>query len=155
MIHALAAQNLPPYGIGMLHYQFVPDGENVIIPKRLRTFRALVLIERPTENAFRQDVSRLLVDEGCLYMMAWGQDCTLWDDSVDWAVLEKFDYDVPDQNFVMTTWHDEDTLEEVLRYAKVDATQSYTDAKLEDLLILDFGTEARGAAIEALYEAVE
>ena len=40
--------------------------------------------------------------------MAWGPNSSSWDDSVDWAWLEKYDFDCPDDDDddCMTTWHD-------------------------------------------------
>jgi hypothetical protein len=51
-------------------------------------------------------------------MMAWGLDCGSWDDSVDWANLSRFDYgDIPEEAFVMTTWHDDEPLSETFWFA--------------------------------------
>jgi hypothetical protein len=88
--------------------------------------------------------------------MAWGLDCSLWDDSVDYANIEKFETDeIPDEQFVMTTWHTDDTLEEVLRFAKIDAASSYADEPLTDLLVLDLRDEGRAERIEELFKAAE
>ena len=84
--------------------------------------------------------------------MAWGVDCSLWDDSVDHADLERFGYsDIPEDEFVMTTWHEGDTLEEVFWFARHVATQTYDDRSLERLLVLDLGPVERSATIAALY----
>jgi hypothetical protein len=46
-------------------------------------------------------------------MMAWGKNCSSWDDSVDHANLEEFNYgEIPDDRFVMTTWHDDEPIQE-------------------------------------------
>ena len=81
-------------------------------------FKAVVVIEQDVSDEWRELVSDWLVRRGCLYMMAWGQDCSLWDDSVDLATLARFDYgDIPEDDFVMTTWHENEPLSEVLWYA--------------------------------------
>ena len=88
--------------------------------------------------------------------MAWGPDCSLWDDSIDWANIEKFkDRAIPDGQFVITTWHEKETLQEVLRFAKIDAAVSYSNEPLNDLLVLDFSHENRAAFIEAAYDRAE
>ena len=52
-------------------------------------------------------------------MMAWGRNCSDWDDSVDYAKLKKFDFkDVPEESFVHTTWHEDEPLEEVFWFSK-------------------------------------
>ena len=59
---------------------------------------------------------------GCLYMVAWGANCSSWDDSVDWANIEAFDFkQIPEDRFVMTTWHEDQPLSEALWYAKHNA----------------------------------
>lgn len=98
--------NAPEY----IHLQ--PDSS----PPELRgaPFRAVVVIEAPVTPDWRASVSKWLVESGCLYMMAWGPDCSLWDDSVDYANLDEFEYgDIPDDRFVMTTWHNNEPVEEV------------------------------------------
>jgi hypothetical protein len=77
------------------------------------------VVEEPVTVEWRALVSRWLVEADCLFMMAWGHECSLWDDSVDFANLERFDFgDVPDRHFVMTTWHEKESLNEVFWFAK-------------------------------------
>ena len=134
-------------------YWFIPDGQRAALPEMIAPYRCVVLIERPVDDSFRNDVSRQLVSTGCRYMMAWGHDCSRWDDSVDWADLERFGFgDIPPEHFVMTTWHVGQTLEEVFDYAKRHALLAYDDAELKSLLVLDIGNRERQAEIEKLYE---
>lgn len=135
-------------------YQFVPDGEQVSIPLQLNQYRCVILIEREVAPTFRQSLSRELVDSGCLYSMAWGIDCFLWDESVDWAVFEKFGKEIPRDQFVMTTWHEGQPLEDVLFYAKFNAMISYADVELEDLFIIDLGKKDREHEIWDTYSRV-
>lgn len=46
-------------------------------------FRAVLILEKSVSNEWQQQVSQWLVSSGCLYMMAWGINCSSWDDSVD------------------------------------------------------------------------
>jgi hypothetical protein len=80
-----------------------------------RPFRAVVVVEEPVSAEWRAVASRWLVDADCLYMMAWGHECSLWDDSVDFANLEVFNFgEVPDRNFVM-----------IFHVSRVDRRQEY------------------------------
>ena len=80
----------------------------------LNPFRAIVVIEEERPVPWQTRVSNWLVESGCLYMMAWGKNSTSWDDSVDIANIEQFSFeDIPDDKFVMTTWHENETLKEV------------------------------------------
>ncbi|WP_281859691.1 DUF7684 family protein [Litoreibacter halocynthiae] len=115
-------------------------------------FKCLILIEREVGGDYRNEVSKTLVKAGCLYSLAWGTDCSAWDDSVDWAFLELYDFgDYPEDKFVMTTWHDEETLEETIEFAK--HCTEYSDVTLDDIIVLDFAGQERGELIEQLYSA--
>ncbi|MDC3256352.1 hypothetical protein OAU93_03010 [bacterium] len=102
-----------------------------------RPFRAVVIVE-DTVGADRQsEISKWLVESGCLYMMAWGNDCGSWDDSVDIANLEEFDYaEIPDDRLVMTTWHSEETIAEVFWFCKNCAFHPTVDISNDMILHL-------------------
>jgi len=98
---------------------------------RWKPFRAAVLIEAKVDEQWQANVSSWLVKSGCLYMVAWGIECSSWDDSVDFATLEKFNYgDIPEAEFVMTTWHENETLSDALFYLKNNAIHSVTDTPI-------------------------
>jgi hypothetical protein len=68
-------------------------------------------------------------------MMAWGENCSSWDDSVDIANLERFDYgEIPESQFVMTTWHQDEPLQEVLWFTKNNSNHP-TEVLKGDLLL--------------------
>ena len=86
---------------------------------KLNPFRCIVVIEHKVSEERQYEISGWLVVGGCLYMMAWGKDCSSWDSSVDDANLEAFDFNyIPEEKFVMTTWHDNEPLEEVFWFSK-------------------------------------
>ena len=100
-----------------LDYLHLASGED--IPRaEARPFRAVLIAEQAVDDAWRHEVATWLVEGGCLYFVAWGESCEAWHDSVDWAVLERFDFgDIPDDRFVMTTWHENEPLSEALWFA--------------------------------------
>ncbi|WP_171054031.1 DUF7684 family protein [Arenibacterium halophilum] len=115
-------------------------------------FKCLILIEREVGEDYRYLVSKALVEAGCLYSLAWGIDCSAWDDSVDWAFLEAYDFKAfPEEKFVMTTWHENESLAETVAFAK--HCTKYSEVKLEDILVLDFAHQERGDYIKKLYLA--
>ena len=134
----------------MFRYLFVPADSPFLIPKELTKFKCLILIEREVSREFQWEVSKALVKAGCLFSLAWGIDCTSWDDSVDYAFLEHYNYgEYPEDKFVMTTWHDGGSLQETIEFAKF--CTKYSDVKLDDILVLDFGTQERENLVEELY----
>ncbi len=115
-------------------------------------FKAVLIIESDVNSDWQTEASRWLVESGCLYMMAWGKACSSWDISVDLANLEQFDYgDIPDDDFIMTTWHEDEPLKEVLWFAKT--TAHHPTVELNNVLFLHIGADDRGAEISALFAA--
>jgi hypothetical protein len=101
----------------------------------LSPFRAVVIIDSAVTSEWRAKVSDWLVRSGCLYMMAWGQDCTLWDDSVDFANLEQFKYgDIPIDQDVFTTWHTNEPLSDAFYFCKHHARHPAVDLQRNVLL---------------------
>ena len=91
--------------------------------KYLSPFRAVVVVDAFVTSEWQAKVSDWLVQSGCLYMLAWGRECSSWDDSVDIANLEQFDYkDIPEDRAVMTTWHDDEPLAEAFAFCKQQAS---------------------------------
>ena len=120
------------------HYVRVFPGSPLPDISSFVPFRAVVVIAGEYSIEWQNEVSEWLVASGCLYMMAWGSDCSSWDDSVDYANMFAFpDYEIPDDKFVMTTWHERETLESVFWYAQNCASFSYNDQPLDQTVILD------------------
>lgn len=117
-------------------------------------FRAVVIIERPVSAAWQARISDWLVRSGCLYMMAWGDNCSAWDDSVDVANLEHFDYgDIPADRDVMTTWHTEDSLDEVFSFAKHLASHPIID--LPQIVLIHISTVCKELEFLQAYDSVK
>lgn len=115
-----------------------------------RPFRAAVLVEAAVDEQWQARASEWLVQSGCLYMVAWGVQCSSWDDSVDLATLEKFDYgNVPDEEFVMTTWHENEPLSDALFYLKNNAIHPTTD--LPHTLIVHIASDAKEYELLSVY----
>ncbi|RJF92776.1 hypothetical protein D3871_25690 [Noviherbaspirillum saxi] len=114
-------------------------------------FKAIVIIEEDVSEFWQWDVSRWLVSSGCRYMLAWGTECTSWDESVDEAGLEAFDYeDIPEDQRVMTTSHDDEELSEAFWFAKHRA--HHPAQELRDTIILHIAEQARQQELIEMYE---
>ena len=115
-------------------------------------FKAVVIADEVVSEEQRALLSRWLVQSGCFYMMAWGKDCSSWDDAVDWANMEMFDFnDIPNDHFVMTTWHDDESLKEVFHFSKNSAHNSAVN--LENTLLLHISNANN--EVEILQEYVQ
>ena len=88
----------------------------------LSPYKAIVVIEEDVSSQWQAQASRWFADSGCRFMMAWGRRCSAWHDCVDEANLERFDFsEIPDADFIMTTWHEDEPLKEVFWFAKIAA----------------------------------
>ncbi len=85
-------------------------------------------------------------------MMAWGPRCTTWDDSVDLAVVGSGEHEIAEDDFVMTTWHDDESLESAMWYAQFNALSSYADVPLVDAVLLHVSPTERETDLRALWE---
>lgn len=118
----------------------------------LSPFRSVVVIDDEVPPEWQSQVSAWLVKSGCLYMMAWGKKCSTWDDSVDLANLEAFNFgDIPDNKFIMTAWHEKEPLNEVFWFAKNSAVHPTMD--LPNLLILHISDTNKESALLSEYES--
>lgn len=137
----------------MLRYVRVRNDDELPDVSELKPYKALVIVEDDFDQDWQNSVSDWLVDTGCLYMMAWGRDCSSWDDAVDWANMNDFNFgDIPEDRFVMTTWHENDSLEEFFEFAKLYA--SHPVEILENILIVHVSATDREGEFRKLYEAV-
>ena len=60
-------------------------------------------------------LSLALVRAGCRYAVCVGHNCSTWDDSVDYANIE-VDPELTKERFVMTSWHENDTPNQIARF---------------------------------------
>ena len=137
-------QSVPTY----LHVQ--PDGE---LPRwRSDTpFRCVVIVEADVSSDWRLSMSDWLVDAGCRYMLAWGRDCSLWDDTVDEANLARFNFgDMPEDQRVTTTWHAGEPLHDVFEFAK--AWASHPTVALRDTVLVHVTPSASEAEMLAVFQ---
>jgi len=114
--------------------------------------RVVVIADLEASPEWQALASTWLVRSGCLYMMAWGCGCSSWDDSVDIANLEEFGFgEIPEDRFVMTTWHTEEPLSEVFWFAKHNAF--HPTVELERTLLLHVAAQDREHELLASYAA--
>ena len=131
------------------YFQLKP-GEALPEVSAFKPFLAAMVIEEPVTPEWRDHVSQWLVKSGCLYMLAWGAECEKWHDAVDWANIEQFDHgDIPEDELVMTTWHDGQALSEFFRESKDITTNSCVD--FSNSLIIHISSQNKEQELLAEY----
>lgn len=87
-------------------------------PPNPEPYAMLVLVNVADVTSEEQAaISRAIVASGARYVAAWGHECSSWDDSVDFAYLETDEnFQPPEETFVMTTWHENESAEEAFEF---------------------------------------
>jgi len=117
-----------------------------------RPFRAVLVLEAAAGSVWQAAVSSWLVQAGCLYALSVGPACSSWDDSIDEANLEEFEFgEVPPDRFVMTTWHENESLSEVFWFSKHSAI--HPTESLQATLLVHVAAIPREAELLQAYAA--
>ena len=81
----------------------------------------VIAIHSPkVETQWRYDFCDWVVHNGhCYHAMTWGFDCSQWETDLDLSYIEKFNYDPPADGTFLTTWHTDETFDEVMQLSKL------------------------------------
>ncbi len=78
-------------------------------------YACLVYSTEYTTKEEMERVSNWIVSSGCRFAVCAGVECSQWHDAIDWAYISSDpNYSPPESRFVMTSWHEEESLEEVV-----------------------------------------
>jgi hypothetical protein len=94
------------------------DISNISIVTGCRYFVAFIAWE--SENESPSDiarVARMLLDAGCVYFCCWGPGCERMHDIVDEEYVGDGSSVLDHDLIIMTTWHDDESLEESVWFA--------------------------------------
>jgi hypothetical protein len=137
----------------MVRYVHVAGDQHSLGIETIGSYRAVVLCDYTVPEQQRMDIARDLCKTGCRYMMAWGPECSRWDDDVDWANRERFDCaEPPESHYIMTTWHDDESLDELFWFAKTTACYDGFEWNEGDTLLVHFGDPSRKQEFLDRYE---
>ena len=134
------------------HYIFLqPEGDPPAFSTR--PYRLILVSESETEEDWRAKICAHLVATRCLYFVSWGEQCETWHDDMDWALLDAHGYeDIPDDDFIMTTWHADDPMKSALNFGAMDA--QHPDVELKATYIMHVAESADEERIlSAFHEA--
>lgn len=79
-------------------------------------FKAVLVLDTPADAVWRTAIAAWLARSGCRYALAWGIDCEAWHDAIDDDAIAAFPGEPRDDDLIMTTWHDDEPLEEVAHF---------------------------------------
>jgi hypothetical protein len=75
----------------------------------------LVIGDEAVSPEEQEQLSETIVREGCRYAVCFGRDCSSWDDSIDMVGVMDSVHGRSGP-LVMTTWHEEEPLEDVIEF---------------------------------------
>ena len=128
------------------YLHLAPDAELPPL-EGLQQFKCVLVSEAEVAQMTMWETARTLVGSGCLYALAWGQDCEAWRDAIDDAYLEATNYEeVAPARQVLSTWHEDEELDEVFWFAQHRAV--HPAHELRDILILHIADAPRREALE-------
>jgi hypothetical protein len=133
--------------VNYLH--LLPDGP---LPQLMDSapFLAIVIADEEVAQMWQWEASRWLVEAGCRVLLAWGKDADAWAEAVQEAGQEAFDYeDIPQEQLVVATAHEDDDLDEVFWFARHRA--AHPACTLNRTLILHVAGAPRREALEAAW----
>ncbi len=97
-------------------------------------------------------LSEQIVCTGCRYAVCAGHGCSRWDDSIDLAsVVIEEQSSPPDDTLVMTSWHEGDSVHEIVHFG-LDLT-AFSEQKFRRYLVLFVGPH--DALCEEVKKAVQ
>jgi hypothetical protein len=119
----------------------------------LRPFKAILVIEESLAAERQLEIGRWLVESGCLYAMAWGNESGRWQDAIQAANADAFDTDeIPDDRLIIATSHEDEPLPEVFWFSKYTAMHPCVD--LDNVVLLHLASAARERELGEAYAAV-
>ena len=134
-----------------LRYLHLASGDDLPALAGIDTCKVILVADTDSHQPWQWEVCRWLVAAGARYVMAWGLECEAWHDAIDDAFLEASDYeDVPDEQRVMTTSHEDEDLADVFWFAKNRA--HHPALELNTTLILHIADAARRDELESAYK---
>jgi hypothetical protein len=104
-----------------------------------KEFALMLVVADPTvTETERAAVSEQIIRANCRYAVCAGHDCSRWDDSIDLAFIATDpNFSPPDERFVMTTWHENESLDDVAHYFQWNTM--FADFVAERFLVVQLG----------------
>ncbi|TAN44400.1 MAG: hypothetical protein EPN22_06805 [Nitrospirae bacterium] len=101
-------------------------------------FAILIYISDMTITAEERELlCDQIVAAGCRYAVCAGYQCEIWHDSVDFAYLKLNNWESEDETLIMTTWHEKESLEDIVFFFLNNTTfDNFTAA---NMLVVLFG----------------
>ena len=113
--------------------------------------KVVLLARQPADLQWEKVVAEWVLEQQCFYFMAWGVDCSGWEWLVDFAFIKSLgENPLTDENLILTTSHNGESLQEVLWYCEICAAHPIWP--LHRTLILDIGGRDEREEVLAVWQ---
>jgi hypothetical protein len=114
-----------------------------------KEYAAWILSYDRTQTASERDkIAADLVGSGCRYAVCSGFESSKWDDAVDLAYIGTSpDFNPPDEKFVMTSWHDQESLQDLAQFFLLNTSFDFFDPAAFVIVAVGDDPEVREAEI--------
>ncbi|MDN8447474.1 hypothetical protein QZK77_00800 [Acinetobacter baumannii] len=104
----------------MRSYRIRANEEKHLILPEQPYYIILVVESTQTLPEWRNWICEQIVySKHCIQAMVTGYKCSIWDDVLDENYLVLYNYQPPVDHCFMTTWHKDETLEDITECAKI------------------------------------
>jgi hypothetical protein len=82
-------------------------------------YRLIVICnDKEMENCDIERISDQITETPVTLVAAWGSKCSYWDDAIDWSYIAKNIALGSDVRHVTTTWHENESIPDVLEFVR-------------------------------------
>lgn len=126
--------------INVLHFELMVNQEiNFDLPETPYVL-VIAIHSQNVEKEWRYTCCDWIVkSKQCYWALAWGYDCSLWDDALDCSYLEFCNYELlDDEDYqLMTSWHENETLEDLIEFAETVSMNTLPEQNIYQIVILN------------------
>jgi len=145
-------QTMPP--TSQLKYIWLSSDNDLPVLEDSSPFKVVLVLEEEASQPWQWEVARWLVRTHCRCVMVWGTECEAWREAIEDAHLEAFDYeDIPADQVIVTTSHEDEDLSEVFWYCRHRARHPLHE--LPHTVILHVSKEINKSELEGEYADAE
>lgn len=104
-----------------IEYVTTEANEDITLTLPKNDYFAILMINTDQVSpSWRNQLCEQIVNSRlCIQAMVTGHECSIWDDVLDETYVAFYNNEPPIDTFFMTTWHENETLDEVIELAKI------------------------------------
>lgn len=104
-----------------IEYVTTEANEDITLTLPKNDYFAILMIN--TDQVYpswrNQFCEKIVSSKQCIQVMVLGHECSIWDDVLDETYVDFYNNELPIDTCFMTTWHENETLDEVIEFAKI------------------------------------